>query len=155
VSAYRPDSTSDSSISTAASAGVSAASASASRRRARHALRRRLQISGHDADRARRYLAVTEHYGLDDRLALSVGNPFLPMPARLGHSACPFHRHGGRRLLRPRHRPWDIARLLDRGARSSVGIATFAAGGIVLDGGRPGEAPPILSRFDFRPGASY
>jgi len=45
----------------------------------------------------------------------------------------------------------DIARLLDRGARSSVGIATFAAGGVVLDGGRgPGEeAPPVLCRFDF------
>src|SRR5262249_6555939 len=40
---------------------------------------------------------------------------------------------------------------VDGGGRSSVGMATFSAGGIVLDGGRGvgSDAPPILSRFDF------
>jgi beta-ribofuranosylaminobenzene 5'-phosphate synthase len=112
-----------------------------------------LLVSGHDADRARRYLAtVTEHFGLDDRLALSVESS-IPSHAGLGSgtqlalsigmAAATFY---GLDID-----AWDIARLLDRGARSSVGIGTFAAGGVVLDGGRgPGEeAPPILSRFDF------
>jgi len=112
-----------------------------------------LQVSGNDADRARRYLAaVTEHFGLDARLALSVESS-IPSHAGLGSgtqlalsigmAAATFY---GLDID-----AWDIARLLDRGARSSVGIGTFAAGGVVLDGGRgPGEeAPPILSRFDF------
>ena len=50
-----------------------------------------------------------------------------------------------------------IARLLDRGARSSIGIATFAAGGVVLDGGRGAreERRRVLSRLPFpEPGAS-
>ena len=112
-----------------------------------------LQVSGHDAVRARKYLAtVIQHYGLAERLSLSVESS---IPAHMGLGS-------GTQLalsigmaaatyfgldLEAR----DIARLLDRGARSSVGIATFAAGGVVLDGGRgPGEeAPPVLCRFDF------
>lgn len=45
-----------------------------------------------------------------------------------------------------------IAARLDRGRRSGIGIATFAEGGAVLDGG-PGEnaLPPILSRLPFPP----
>jgi beta-RFAP synthase len=41
--------------------------------------------------------------------------------------------------------------LLDRGARSSIGIATFEQGGVVLDGGRgdSDEPPPLLSRLPF------
>jgi beta-RFAP synthase len=44
-----------------------------------------------------------------------------------------------------------IAGLLDRGARSSIGIATFEQGGVVLDGGRGDndEPPPVLSRLPF------
>jgi beta-RFAP synthase len=44
-----------------------------------------------------------------------------------------------------------IAGLLDRGARSSIGIATFEQGGVVLDGGRgdSDEPPPVLSRLPF------
>jgi len=112
-----------------------------------------LQVSGHDADRARRYLAtVAAHYGLDDRLALSVESSIPPhaglgsgtqLALSVGMAAATFYGLDidGR----------DVARLLDRGARSSVGIATFATGGVVLDGGRGSgeEAPPILSRFDF------
>ena len=44
-----------------------------------------------------------------------------------------------------------IARLLGRGGRSSIGIAGFATGGVILDGGR-GSAdrpPPVVSRLPF------
>ena len=41
--------------------------------------------------------------------------------------------------------------MLDRGLRSSIGIASFESGGVILDGGR-GETdapPPVLSRLPF------
>ncbi len=44
----------------------------------------------------------------------------------------------------------DIAPLMERGARSGIGIAVFESGGLVVDGGR-GERtiiPPVLSRLD-------
>jgi beta-RFAP synthase len=44
-----------------------------------------------------------------------------------------------------------VARLLGRGGRSSIGIASFATGGVILDGGR-GSAdrpPPVVSRLPF------
>lgn len=45
----------------------------------------------------------------------------------------------------------EVARLLDRGARSGIGIATFEQGGVVLDGGRGerDEPPPVVSRLAF------
>ena len=45
-----------------------------------------------------------------------------------------------------------LAARLDRGKRSGIGIASFAEGGVVLDGG-PGKEtlPPILSRLPFPP----
>ena len=44
-----------------------------------------------------------------------------------------------------------IAELLDRGARSGIGIAAFEHGGFIVDGGRrPGGAlPVVISRLDF------
>lgn len=45
----------------------------------------------------------------------------------------------------------EIAALTGRGLRSGIGIGTFAAGGLVLDGGRGPKTvvPPILAQFDF------
>lgn len=112
-----------------------------------------LRVSGHEQDRARKYLAsVIQHYHLDDRLSLTVESSIPPhvglgsgtqLALSIGMAASTYF---GLNLD-----AWDIARLLDRGARSSVGIATFTHGGVVLDGGRgPGEeAPPVLARFDF------
>lgn len=47
--------------------------------------------------------------------------------------------------------PREIARLLDRGARSGIGIGAFEQGGFILDGGRgaEGEPPPITARLPF------
>lgn len=47
----------------------------------------------------------------------------------------------------------DIAPLMERGARSGIGIAVFDQGGLVVDGGR-GERtiiPPVLSRLEMPP----
>lgn len=45
----------------------------------------------------------------------------------------------------------DVARLLDRGSRSGIGIGAFTDGGFLLDGGRAddGEPPPIIARLSF------
>lgn len=47
--------------------------------------------------------------------------------------------------------PRDLARILDRGARSGIGIGAFERGGFLVDGGRgPGDAPaPVVSRVPF------
>ena len=45
----------------------------------------------------------------------------------------------------------EVARLLDRGARSGIGLAAFEQGGLLVDGGRS-EAdvvPPIVARLPF------
>ncbi len=53
------------------------------------------------------------------------------------------------RLARLDLEPAELARLLDRGKHSGIGIATFERGGLVVDGGhalaRPGHrSPPVL-----------
>ncbi|HEX2449458.1 MAG TPA: GHMP kinase [Methyloceanibacter sp.] len=46
--------------------------------------------------------------------------------------------------------PQEIAARLGRGARSGIGIATFARGGVVLDSGpHQGELPQLVSRLPF------
>ena len=45
----------------------------------------------------------------------------------------------------------DVARLIERGARSGIGVGAFTGGGFLLDGGKGmgDHSPPILSRLDF------
>jgi beta-RFAP synthase len=45
----------------------------------------------------------------------------------------------------------DIARVLDRGNRSGIGIGAFASGGFIVDGGRSPETevPPVISQLHF------
>ncbi len=78
--------------------------------------------------------AVPAHNGLGSgtQMALAVGT-----------AVC---RLAGRDLA-----PRAIADLLDRGARSGIGLGAFAQGGVLLDGGRAAadEPPPILSRLPF------
>lgn len=49
--------------------------------------------------------------------------------------------------------PAEVARLLERGARSGIGIGGFAQGGFILDGGRgaDGAPPPVTARLAFPP----
>ncbi|RKT21817.1 beta-RFAP synthase [Paraburkholderia sp. RAU2J] len=80
--------------------------------------------------------APRAHTGLGSgtQLALAVGTAFVRL---LGHPASTA----------------EIAALLGRGARSGIGILGFDAGGLLLDGGPPGDlhqgVPPLLARQPF------
>jgi beta-RFAP synthase len=113
---------------------------------------RTFQVSGPERERAERYLksiaqscgieaayklhieeAIPPHAGLGSgtQLALAVGSAFAALE--------------GLSLD-----PQEIAARLGRGARSGIGIATFAQGGAVLDGGpRAGKLPQLISRLPF------
>ena len=47
--------------------------------------------------------------------------------------------------------PGEIANIMERGARSGIGVGTFSMGGFLVDGGRGEntEVPPIISHLDF------
>jgi beta-ribofuranosylaminobenzene 5'-phosphate synthase len=51
------------------------------------------------------------------------------------------------------HSPSRLGEIVDRGARSAIGMAAFEQGGFIVDGGRGtrDRAPPILMRADFPP----
>jgi beta-RFAP synthase len=113
----------------------------------------RLSAEGPGSERALRYLAtLIERYGLDDRLHLSIDRA-IPEHVGLG-SGTQLSLATGIACCRLQGIDADIreiAQLMERGARSSIGIATFEQGGVVLDGGR-GESdlpPPVLSRLPF------
>ncbi len=111
-------------------------------------------VNGPESERAARYLqciaascgvaqtydlrieqAIPPHAGLGSgtQLALAVGSAFAALE--------------GLNLT-----PQDIAARLGRGARSGLGIVTFAQGGVVLDGGpRQGALPQLISRLPFPP----
>ncbi|MDX2264278.1 MAG: hypothetical protein NW215_04845 [Hyphomicrobiales bacterium] len=80
--------------------------------------------------------AIPAHigFGSGTQLALATGSAFCALE-RLAVSAS------------------EIARILDRGARSGIGLGAFEGGGVVLDGGRgpDGATPPVLSRLPFPP----
>jgi beta-RFAP synthase len=109
-------------------------------------------LRGPEAARAGRYLAaITAELGLAGAHAILI-EAAMPAHAGLGSGtqlalavATAVRRlHGLAPALRA-----DAA-LLGRGARSGIGIALFASGGLVLDGGR-GAAdapPPLLARLD-------
>jgi len=77
--------------------------------------------------------AIPEHVGLGSgtQLALAIGAGL----ARF---------HGLKLAVR------DIARTIERGARSGIGIAVFEQGGMVLDGGRGPDTvtPPVIARME-------
>jgi beta-RFAP synthase len=91
--------------------------------------------SGGDAYRLRIDEAIPPHAGLGSgtQLALAVGSAFAALEdLRLDAQ--------------------EIATRLGRGARSGIGIATFAQGGVVLDSGpRRGKLPQLVSRLPFPP----
>ena len=113
----------------------------------------RPQIEGPDAERARGHLRTLVHqFNLDHRLRLRI-HDVIPSHVGLGSGtqlglatgAAVSHLFGLSLDAR------SIARLLERGARSSIGIATFEQGGVVIDGGRGEEdaLPPVVSRLPF------
>lgn len=80
--------------------------------------------------------AIPEHVGLGSgtQLALAVGSAVS-------------------RLYELDLAPRQIASLLDRGARSGIGVGAFEQGGFLVDGGRGREEapPPVVSRVCFPP----
>jgi beta-ribofuranosylaminobenzene 5'-phosphate synthase len=114
---------------------------------------RGITVYGTEAERARAHLErLLRHYGIASNLSLSV-EAAIPDHVGLGSGTqlglavgAAVSRFAG---LSPDAR--EIAQLLDRGARSSIGIATFEQGGVVLDGGRGAVdlPPPVISRLPF------
>jgi beta-RFAP synthase len=112
-----------------------------------------IAAEGPERDRARAYAAaMAERLGVAADLALRVEEA-IPGHAGLG-SGTQLALAVGLAVARLHGAALDaraVAERLDRGARSSIGIAAFEQGGVVLDGGR-GSAdrpPPVLCRLSF------
>jgi len=110
------------------------------------------EVSGLESERALRYLtAIAKSFRFPKAYALNVEEA-IPPHAGLGSGTqlalavgSAFAALGGLRLDAQ-----DVAARLGRGARSGIGIATFALGGAVLDGGpRPDAPPQLVSRLPF------
>jgi beta-RFAP synthase len=113
----------------------------------------RMSASGPDSLRARRCIeGLVDHYRLDPRIELQVHES---IPAHIGlGSGTQLALATGAAVGRLFGLDLDarvVAGLLDRGVRSSIGIATFEQGGVILDGGRGNgdEPPPVLTRLPF------
>jgi beta-ribofuranosylaminobenzene 5'-phosphate synthase len=109
-------------------------------------------VSGPESKRAARYLrTIAESCGVAQAYRLRVTRA-IPPHAGLGSGTqlalavgAAFATVEGIALS-----PQEIAQRLGRGARSGIGIATFEAGGAVLDSGpRDGALPELVARVPF------
>jgi beta-ribofuranosylaminobenzene 5'-phosphate synthase len=112
-------------------------------------------VSGPESERAARYLKeIAESCGVAHAYRLHVHRA-IPPHAGLGSGTqlalavgSAFAAAEGIALS-----PQEIAKRLGRGARSGIGIATFEAGGAVLDSGpRDGVLPELVARVPFPEG---
>lgn len=112
-------------------------------------------VSGQESERAAGYLkAIVESCGIARTYRLHV-HQAIPPHAGLGSGTqlalavgSAFAAAEGFTLS-----PQEIAKRLGRGARSGIGIATFEAGGAVLDSGpRDGALPELVARVPFPEG---
>jgi beta-RFAP synthase len=111
------------------------------------------EVLGEERERsARLALRIAESLGLGARKQLIVSSA-IPAHAGLGSGtqlalaiATAF-----RKLARLPLNTREDARLLDRGARSGVGVALFERGGLAVDAGRGPltEVPPVVSHVRF------
>jgi beta-RFAP synthase len=111
------------------------------------------EVSGEERERGAQIgRRIAEGLGLDTRKQLIISNA-IPAHAGLGSGtqlalaiATAFRQLAG---LPPDAR--EDARLLDRGARSGVGVALFERGGLAVDAGRgPNtEVPPVVAWVNF------
>ena len=112
-----------------------------------------LEVSGEERERAARLARrIAESLGLDASKKLIVSSA-IPPHAGLGSGtqlalaiASAFRRFDGAPL-----NSREDARLLDRGARSGVGVALFERGGLAVDAGRGTntEVPPVVAHVSF------
>jgi beta-ribofuranosylaminobenzene 5'-phosphate synthase len=111
-------------------------------------------VSGAERDRAERYLrSIAQGCGIRQAYALHVGEA-IPPHAGLGSGTQLALAVGSAfaAVENIRLSPQEIAARLQRGARSGIGIATFAQGGAVLDAGpRQGKLPELVARVPFPP----
>jgi beta-RFAP synthase len=103
------------------------------------------------AIRARGYLdRLCSALGVENRFALRLGRT-IPSHSGLG-SGTQLALAVGAALSAMTGRPLPprrVASLLDRGARSGIGVGAFEQGGVILDGGKGAldEPPPVISRM--------
>lgn len=93
---------------------------------------RALQLDGSYAVEVRSAIPAHAGLGSGTQLALSIGVALMTLEG-IGTD------------------PTRLGELVDRGARSAIGMGTFEHGGFIVDGGRGSRdsAPPILVRADF------
>jgi beta-ribofuranosylaminobenzene 5'-phosphate synthase len=116
-----------------------------------------LGVDGPDADRAGEFAdRVLAYYGVKGGASVRVHRT-LAQHAGLG-SGTQLALAVGRAIAELHQLPTDapaLARAAGRGGRSAIGTWTFAGGGLVLEGGRPGAASasdgvgPLLARLPF------
>jgi len=110
-------------------------------------------IAGQDAERANRYLErLRDVLDIPDDLSVVIETA-IPPHSGLGSGTQLALALGTAvsRLVGSDLSPREIAHLLDRGARSGIGVAAFEQGGFVVDGGRGATdaPPPLISRMPF------
>lgn len=112
-----------------------------------------IEATGPAAARAANYARrLLNHYRQDQGVRLQLAS-MLPEHAGLG-SGTQLALAVGMAVARLYDLPADapaVAALLDRGARSGIGIGTFMEGGFIVDAGRGEhtEVPPVISRLHF------
>ncbi len=112
-----------------------------------------LQVEGPSSARARQYAErMLEHLNIRKGLSIEIHRA-IPEHAGLGSGTQMALAVGSAisRLFSVKLSLPAIARILDRGNRSGIGIGAFAGGGFIVDGGRSSttEVPPIVSQLHF------
>ncbi|MGH8670436.1 MAG: beta-ribofuranosylaminobenzene 5'-phosphate synthase family protein [Burkholderiales bacterium] len=113
----------------------------------------RFEAEGEQASRAERYWRLLQsEFGLPDALKLVVAEA-IPEHVGLGSGTQLALAVGtaATRLFGQRIDVRTLARILDRGARSGIGIGAFEQGGFLVDGGTNarGDPPPVTVRMEF------
>lgn len=94
----------------------------------------------------------SRHFALDGEFHANVRSA-IPAHAGLG-SGTQLALATGVGIMALAGRPYDprsLGELVERGARSAIGMASFTQGGFIIDGGRGAtdRAPPVIVRLDF------
>lgn len=112
-----------------------------------------LSASGAEQTRAKGLVQrFARHFGIEPNFSIQVENA-IPAHAGLG-SGTQLALATGAAMMRAAglaQDPRSLGELVDRGARSAIGMASFTHGGFIIDGGRSeaDRAPPVIVRIPF------
>ncbi len=111
------------------------------------------KVTGVCAERAHRYaIQLCQSLNIEPSFEIAIESS-VPRHAGLGSGTQMAMAVGSalNQLYELNLTPLDIGRILNRGARSGIGIGAFEGGGFMIDGGRlrRGAIPRITSRIDF------